>query len=211
VVNPKIKELTIILVSAIVLSLTVLFRNVENFLVDFGLTFLSFIIILSVSILAKKIVAYHYEADITTKFWEFYRYGLKKSAHLKKPTPMIWLPVVLTLFSQGKLWWLAVLEFDVKARPERVSKRHGLYRFSEMTERHIATIAMWGVISCLILSILGYLTGFESFAKLSALYATWSIIPFSGLDGSKIFFGNKGTWTTITIITLFVLAGTMMI
>jgi hypothetical protein len=209
--NEKIKSIVIILVSVIVLSLTVLFQRTENFMTDFGVTALSFFIIVGGSILAKKVAAYSCEADITTKFWEFYRYGFKREKHLKRPTPMLWLPIILTLFSGGAFWWMGILEFDVKAKPERVSRRHGLYRFSEMTERHVGRIALWGVIACLVLSLSGYLLGLEYFAKLATFYAVWSIIPISSLDGTKIFFGNRGTWTAITILTLFFLAAALTI
>jgi hypothetical protein len=209
-VNQKIKELSTILIAIIVLSLIIIFNGVRgetNFIKDFPPAFISFFIIISVSIFAKKIVAYHYEADITTKFWEFYRYGLQKGHHLKKSTPMVWLPIMLSLFSRGTIWWLGILEFDIKPRPERVSKRHGLYRFSEITEWNIAIISMWGVIACLILSTIGYIAGFEAFARIATFYAAWSIIPISTLDGTKIFFGSRGIWSTITIITgLFLVA-----
>ena len=204
-----IKELTTIFIAIVVLSLTVLFKRTDKFLIDFGITFLSFLIIIGVSVLVKKLVAYRYEADITTKFWELYRYGFKKGSHLKKSTPMVWLPILATLLSRGTFWWLGVLEFDIRARPERVSKRHGLYRFTEMTERHLARIAIWGVVACLIMALIGYLAGFETFTKLATYYAAWSLIPISSLDGTKIFFGNRGMWTTLVVLTGFFLAAAM--
>ena len=212
--NHSIKELSTIILATLILSLVVIFRVVDgetSFINDFSIAFLSFLIIVAASILAKKIVAYHYEADIKIKFWELYRFGFRKDAHLKKPTPMVWLPIILTLLSRGTIWWMSILSFDIEAKPERVSKRHGLYRFSEMTERHIAIISLWGVIACLVLSVIGYLLGFEYFAKLSTYYAAWSLLPFSNLDGTKIFFGNRSTWFTISLLTLFFLVAAFMI
>jgi len=47
-----------------------------------------------------------------------------------------------------------------------------------------------------------YFLGFEFFAKLSIYYAAWSLVPFSNLDGAKVFFGSKGLWIVMAIITL---------
>lgn len=210
----SIKEIFVIVLAVVILSLSVIFKGVNgktNFIRDFPIAFLSFFIIIFLSILVKKIVAHHYEADIKIKLWELYRYGFRKGAHLKRPTPMVWLPLILTLFSRGAIWWMGILSFDIKAKPERVSKRHGLYRFSEMTEWHIGLISLWGVISCLILSVIGYIIGFEYFAQLSTYYAAWSLAPISNLDGTKIFFGNRTIWFTISILTLFFLVAAFMI
>ncbi len=213
-VNEKIKELTTILIAILILSSVIIFNGVRektNFTQDFLPVFASMFLIILISIFVKKMTAYYYEADITTRFWEFYRFGFHKGSHLKKPTPMIWLPILLSLFSGGAIWWLGILEFDIKPKPERVSKRHDLYRFSEMTEWHIAIISLSGVIACLALSAIGYIAGFEQFAKLSTFYAAWSVIPLSTLDGTKILFGNKSMWTTITIITGFFLVAALAI
>ena len=209
--KPNLTGISAIVVSAIILSLTILYKQQIDFATEFPIALLSFLIIIAGSIGVKKLVAYHYEADISTKFWEFYQFGFRKGKHLKKSLPMIWFPIVLALFSQGHIWWMGILQFDIKAKPERVSKRHGLYRFSEMTEWHIAVISAWGVVACLVFSVVGYVLGLDQFAKLAIFYATWSIIPFSNLDGSKIFFGNRALWATIATITGFFLASALMI
>jgi hypothetical protein len=210
-VNDKIKELTTIIMGTLILTIAITFGKENNTLNNYLITFASLIIIISVSIIIKKLVAYHYESDIKTKFWEIYQYGLRKDAHLIKPAPMAWVPIVLSLISRGMFWWLGIFEFEIKPLPERVSKRHDLYRFSEMAEIHIAIISVSGVIACLILAILGYFSNFEYFAKLATYYAFWSIIPLSSLDGSKILFGNKAMWITTTFITSIFLLVAMSI
>jgi hypothetical protein len=67
-------------------------------------------------------------------------------------------------------------------------------------------IATWGIITNLVLAIIGYSFGYELFAKLSIYYATWSIIPFSSLDGTKIFFSSRVLWTILFAIILMFLA-----
>ena len=195
------------LLAAIVLALAVSFKNTAILYP----AFLSFLIIITVNILAKKIVSYNFETDIKTKFWTVYQYGLGKSNHFNKPIPMIWLPLLLTLFSRGFFFWLGILEFDVKAKAERATRRHGLYRFTEVTEWHIALIATWGIIANLILAIIAYIANFELFAKLSIYFIAWSIIPLGRLDGSKIFYASRRLWITIFTITAIVLGWGLII
>tara|TARA_Y100000310_G_scaffold286519_1_gene310790 strand:+ start:16601 stop:17227 length:627 start_codon:yes stop_codon:yes gene_type:complete len=199
-INKESKEIFIIILASIILALAVSFNN-QSILQE---TILIFLIILSSNVLVKKITGYIFEVNVKTRFWGLYYYGLRKDSHFKSPIPMAWLPLALTLISNGIIWWLAILEFDVEAKTERVSRRHGLYRFTEVTEWHIGLIAIMGIITNLILAIIGYVAGFELFTKLSIYYVAWSIIPLSSLDGSKIFFASRGLWITfLTIIIIF--------
>ena len=196
------KEISAIILAAIILSLTVSFKNTEIFYT----AIISFLIILSVNVIIKKIVGYHLEIDVKTKFWTWYQYGFRKSMHFKKPVPMMWLPLLITLFTRGFFFWLGILEFDVAAKTERVSKRHGLYRFTQVTEWHMAWIAIWAIIANTILAIAGYIAGFETFTRLSIYFIAWSVIPLSNLDGSKIFYASRALWTTVvTIIALLLI------
>jgi hypothetical protein len=70
----------------------------------------------------------------------------------------------------------------------------------------MAWIAITGLILNFIFAIGGYIAGFEFFTKLSIYFIAWSVIPLSGLDGAKIFFGGRTKWVitfTITMIMLF--------
>ena len=196
--NDSLKEFLLILIAAVILALSVAHKNTSILLE----TFVFFIIILGSNILVKKFVGYLLEIKVQARPWSWYRFGFRKDAHFKRPLPMIWLPLIISLFSKGFLYWLAILEFDVKAKTERVSRRHGLYRFTEVTEWHLAWIAVWGIIINLFLAVIGYLIGFEVFARYSIFFAVWSIVPLSSLDGSKILFGSRGLWVTITTIVL---------
>jgi len=196
-----------VILAAIVLALTVSFKNTTILFP----AFLIFLIILTINILAKKMAAYNFEIGIKTKFWTLQQYGLRKDMHFLKPIPMLWLPLLLALFSKGLIFWLGILEFDVKAKPERASRRHGLYRFTEVTEWHMAWIAAWGIIANLVFAIAAYIIGFELFAKLSIYYIAWSIIPLGKLDGSKIFFASRALWITIFTITAIILGWGLII
>lgn len=194
-------EILIVIIASIILSMSIAFRDIS---IMYAAT-ISFLIIIGANVLIKKIVGYFLEINVRTKFWSWYQYGFRKDSHFKKPLPMIWLPLLASLFTKGIFWWLAILEFDVTPKTERVAKRHGLYRFTQLTEWHIAWIATAGIILNFFLAIIGYIAGFELFAKLSLYFAAWSIIPLSGLDGSKIFFSSRGLWITLFTITLIIL------
>jgi len=194
----KGRELFIVFLASAVLALSVSF-NKNNLLIY---SFISFVIIIGINILIKKFVGYKFETKVKIKFWSWYRYGFRKDAHFKKPIPMLWLPLILSLFSRGMFWWLTVLEFDVESLPERASRRHGLYRFTEVTEYHIGWIAALGIVANIVFAIIAYIIGQEYFAKLSIYYAAWSFLPLSTLDGGKILFASRGLWLVMLIIVL---------
>ncbi|MCK4997352.1 hypothetical protein KAS08_03530 [Candidatus Pacearchaeota archaeon] len=190
------KEIITIALAAIILAITVSFKDLSIFYK----ALLSFLIIITANVIIKKLIGYHFEIKINTKIWTLYQFGFKKKQHFKKPMPMAWLPFVMAFFSRGYIFWLGILEFDANPLPERASRRHGLYRFTEITERHMGWIAFWGVVTNLIMGIIGYIIGFELFAKLNFHFAMWSIIPIARFDGTKIFFANRILWVIITSI-----------
>jgi len=200
----NLKEFFIVIFAALILAISASLKD-RDFVYWI---LLSFFIIISVNVIMKKIVGYLLELEVKVGFWSWYQYGFRKDAHFKKPLPMAWLPLFISLFSRGFLGWLAILEFDVGAKTERVSRKHGLYRFTEVTEWHVAWIAVWGIIANIVLALLAYFAGFELFSKLSIYYAAWSLVPLSSLDGSKIFFGSKALWMTVaTFVLLFLIWG----
>lgn len=196
-----LKGIFVIILASVILALSITFKNTSLVLYAFG----SFLVIISLNILTKRIVGYYFETEVKTKFWSLHHFGFRKDYHFKTPIPMIWLPLLLSLITKGFLWWLAILEFDVEAKAERASRRHGLYRFTEVTEWHMAWIAIWGIIVNVIAAIIGYILGFEFFAKLGIYYVIWSLIPLSSLDGSKIFFARRILWIFMAIIGLILL------
>ena len=202
-----LKEIFIIILAAIILTLTVAFKNTNIFYP----ALVSFLIIISANIIAKKITGFHFETHVKTKFWTWYQFGFRKDMHFKSPIPMAWLPLLMTLFSKGNILWFGILEFDIKAKAERVAKRHGIYRFTQVTEWHMAWIVIWGLIINLILAIAGYVAGYELFAKLSIYYIAWSTIPIGRLDGSKIFYASKALWATIFTIMVIILGWGLII
>lgn len=201
----NIKEITIILISALILGAVWIYpKSISNlYLLSFF-----FLIIIATNILAKKYIAYKFEVNLKTKFWSVFHYGFKKGSHFRTPVYMLWFPILLGLISRGLIKWLPLLEFDFSPRIERVARRHeGVYRFTEVIEWHMALIVMWGLIANLALAIIGYIfAGYlpqgELFAKLNIYYCLWNLLPISNLDGSKMFFGSRPLWWTFLAISL---------
>ena len=200
--NTTTKEIVILIFASLILSLSYLFPLAENPITIITI-FLGFLLIIGINILVKKIVAYTLEAKVETKFWLLERYGFKENQHFKKPIYMLWFPPFLSLITRGASFlWMPILEFDIRARTERVAKRHELYRFTQMTDWHMGLIVFWGVITNIFLYIILNIFGLTEIAVLSLYYAIWSIIPISNLDGTKLLFGNRGLWVIAGIIIL---------
>ena len=196
------KEITAILVATIILAFSI---NLISSISSFLYTLLAVFVLILANLIAKKITSFHLDSEIETSLWEIKRYGVKAHHRFKKPFPLgAFLPILskLILFPINSFVWMASLVFDVKAKTYRAAKRHGLYKFSEMTEDHIGYIAAAGIGANLILAIIGYLIGYPLFAKLNIYYAFFNMIPISNLDGNKIFFGNLVLWVFLAVITL---------
>jgi len=156
-----------------------------------------------INIITKKITAFHYDSSIETKLWEMKRYGYRVGYRFKNPIPAgVIFPLVTTALSLGTFTWLASLTFDVKAKVYRAARRHHLYKYSEMTEYHLGHIAAAGIVANLFFGIIGYLINQPEFAQLNLYFAFFNMIPFSDLDGSKIFFGSLVLWSFLTAIVL---------
>lgn len=197
------KEFIVILVASIIISLSFVFPQENLNLLLYA--FISIFIIIVINTVAKKLFAYQLETDVTLGFWSMYYYWFAAHDHFKKALTMAWLPLIGSLITLGNLVWMPIIEFDVAPRPERISRRHGLYRYTEVTEWHISLIAAAGIFATIIFGVIAYFANFELFAKLSIFYAAWSIVPLGRLDGAKIFFGNRNLWFLLLIILAIVL------
>ncbi len=162
-------------------------------------------IVILLNIFTKKIIAYLLDSEIEMKIWEIEKFGLKPSAHFKKPFPVgAFLPVIskIILFPFKTFVWMASLVFEVRPRIYKGAKRHGLYAFSNITEYHLGIIAASGIIINIVAAVIGYFLGFQLFSRLNVYYAFFNMLPLSELDGNKIFFGNRILWSFLASIVL---------
>ncbi len=197
------KEILIILITSVVIAFsTSLFLNGY---VAFLWTLLAVFCVIVINVLAKKLTGFFLETETEIKFWEIEGYGIRKRKHFKKPFAIgAVLPLIskIILFPINGLAWMASLMFEVKPRSYRAARRHGLYTFSEMTEEHIGYIAAAGIFMNLVFAVIGYLIGFNEFARLGIYYAFFNMIPISHLDGNKIFFGNIILWSFLACLVV---------
>jgi Zn-dependent protease len=206
------KELIAVL--SVTLVLGIIFSLIETWEIFAITTSLIFAVIL-INNLAKKVVGFYLDTEVEISNWEWQRWGYKKHHHFRKSIPAgILFPLVIKFLSVGIINWMACLTFEVKGKVYRVAKRHGIYSFSEITEKEIGWIASGGIWANIFFAIIGYLIGgyvFLEFAKLNIFYAFFNLFPISDLDGSKIFFGNKINWSFLAIIVSMAVIGTLMI
>ncbi len=134
------------------------------------------------------------------------RYGFRKPQHLEKPIPIgLLISFIAPIISYGNFLWFAILESEVEGTSARASKRHGIYRYTEITDIHIALILSAGLVSNLVIATIAYLINLPELGKLSIYYAVYSLLPLGSLDGTKIFFGSRILWFALLIISLIFL------
>lgn len=165
----------------------------------------SFVVVV-VPVLVRKGFAYSLDAGVTHRIWQFYRFGVRPAQHFKREYPAgIIVPLffaILGFLANYSIMVFTFLTYEARALKYRAAKRFGHYSYTEMTDWHTALIGASAIVSLLIISLIGYFANFEVLAKLAAYYAFWNMIPFSDLDGTHIFFGNKVLWFVLGAVTL---------
>ena len=203
----KLNEFVNILIAVLILTIVSGF----SFALDSKWTaisqlFLFSLIVIFVSVFAKKFMAYLLDADVEHTIWKASRWGYKQHQHLKKEIPAgVIFPLFLTLFSLGWIKFTALLTYEARALKRRAARRFGFYSYTELTEWHNALIGAAGIISVFIIIIITYFlpfAGADYLAKIAAYYALCNLIPLSKLDGAQIFFGSRVLYTTLAVITL---------
>jgi len=194
------KEAGIILLITLVLALSVSFLKSLNLFLE---SLASIFLVLVLNVGSKKVTAYYLESEIEIRPWQIQRFGFKPKQELKNPFPMgVFLPLILSAITFGNFYWMASLIFEIKPKISRAAKHHGLYSYSEITERHIGLIAAAGIFVNLLFAVVGYFAGFPFFAKLNIYFAFFNMLPISDLDGNKIFFGNLVLWSFLATLVL---------
>lgn len=183
-------------------------------------------IILIVHQLAQKKAASNLDCKTEYRIWQLGRfrlletgkkprtfYLLNKQYQLPKLPLGIIIPLFVSLFSAGKLFFVGVGGFNIK---ELTTRRAGRLRL-HVTEYELGKIAYSGI-----LVELGFLflfklilplapTFFEKGMFISASLAIFNMLPIPPLDGSKVFFGGNIfylfllTLTLIYSLTIFIL------
>ncbi|MBR9704354.1 hypothetical protein GOV12_03005 [Candidatus Pacearchaeota archaeon] len=205
------KEITWIIIMIIIFEfiMTLSIGDNEMLIINIRtpLIFLVPILIILTNVIAKKIASWHYSIRIEFEVLKFYRWSYYTRSHLKKPFPIgLVFPFFIAFFTLGIIKPLTFLQFNYKNNKKtRLLKKQGRERRTEINEGDPAYVAAWGVFSLLVLSIIGMIIGFKELAMYPIYYVLWNIIPVSGLDGLKMFFGSILTWAIVLIATLITL------
>jgi len=214
------KEFTWIIIAIVIAGfIAILPLTSEKTPLNFLVSLAIFAIIILSSIIVKKIVAEKVSISIEHKIWELQRFSFSERSKLKKPIPAgLIFPFLISFLSQGVLGGIlrpfTILQFDSKNIKERRYLRayqgqSRKFRRTEINESDPAMVAASGFYMILLLAALGIIFKLPELTRYSVYYGIWNMIPFSQLDGSKLFFGSFLNW--ILLAVLYVVAFFLMI
>lgn len=200
------KELIWIIIVIVISTFIVIFPgNIEDPIIILAPT-----LIILLNVVVKKIAAPYFNLKIEYKVWEMQRYGFYNRSSWKKPFPMgLILPFFIYFMSLGWIKMLTFLQFDYEnISRQRLLKNKGnmIHRRIEVNESDVAFTAAWGFYALIALSVIAAFLDIRSIAVYSIYYNLWNLIPFSNLDGSRLFFGSFISWVFIIILNALCLA-----
>ena len=213
-----LKEIIWMIIAILIFGFTIgISYNTEKGTLSFNFTLsilLTSLIIIPVSILAKKITANWYSMKVEHSLWKWQRWGYYERSYFNKPVPMgILFPILVSVLTLGYVKPFVFLEFDSENIFEkRILKKQGSRRAtrkSEINESDPAFTAAGGFYSLILLAIVGAIlfhyfkiTFGATLAKYAIFYGAWNLVPWGKLDGAKLFFGSLLSWAFIVIIYL---------
>jgi Zn-dependent protease len=207
-------EIRDIAVAVIIMALLLMFnsnpQNPSGQLTWNGYYLIIPILILAASIIPKYMTAHYIDAELKFKAWGIQRFWISTWAHFKKPVPVgIIFPLLLGFLSGGFFKLMTFIQFNATASPRKTVKKYGIRRFAGIMEWDDAMISFYGFIGLLLLSLVAHfiaspVSPFKDLAKYSLIYAACNLIPFSQLDGSRLFYGSKPLYVFTLLLTLIV-------
>ncbi|MEK6841456.1 MAG: hypothetical protein AABX45_02585 [Nanoarchaeota archaeon] len=186
------KEIKTIFV--IILILTIVFGYNDNkpsfILKDWLLNFIYVFILVSLTILFNtmgyKLTAKYLGAEAEIKIWNSHKFSEKfKLTKVSKYILTPVLSILITLFSNGKIFFSAVSTFDIK--------NYSLYgrKFPKLSYFNLGLIAVGGLFFNFILMILFKILMLKEGVLINAWFIVWNLLPISELPGAKIFFASR--------------------
>ena len=199
------KEIKGILISGLILGFIFSFREwgYGDINLSIGLTNLVRATLLSLVALliyqtSHKLLAKKYSAQSTFNIWNIKRFWFGKSSKFASVKIFgkslkifekagIFLPILLAFLSNGIVKFATVGSSEVK----EISQRRLCKKFKHLTEAELAKIHLVGPLTILLLALIFHqTTGFEKFVEICYTISIFAMLPFSGLDGGKIFFSS---------------------
>ena len=202
------RELGVLLLISLIIGFLLSFRELRaysvdvfnNYLKNTGFAFIA----VSIGIIASKFASYRFGCNAEFRLWTIDRFGFHHAAYSRKSFPA-WLlfPIGFIFLSLGYFKWLALYVFDV----EHISRELKGRNYSRVSEWEIALIAFVGILANVALAIFSKFMGWNDFALLNIWIAFFSIIPYSELNGMKIFQGSAMLWifSAVSVSTILIL------
>jgi len=208
----SLKELTHIILAIILAAFVISFLpTIETFLN----ALLIALVIIGISVIAKKIMAHYLDLKSEIKIWHWQRWGVYERSYFKKPLPVgLIFPFILSWLSWGYVSALTFLQTDLKPALHRVARRRGALdsRFLAIKDWHEASVLGWGIGVNLGLGLILFIISFFfkntlmlDIAKFSIYYAAWNLVPFGKLDGTRILFGSRYMWYVLWFFAIIFL------
>lgn len=214
------KEVKHFLIAAFIVTFAFAFDDgqptlvLSHWLKNFAAVFLGVCLVMLVHTLAHKLVAKRYAGKTEFRIWSIQQFGFKrrekfplKGKILKIKIESFPLGAVLSLImavlTVGKFYFVAIEEFLLIQLKHR---RIGFER-ENITEKEIAKIALAGplanILFAYILNNFNSTGVFDQLIMINFFFAAYHMIPFSSLDGLKIFFGSIPMYIFSLIFIIF--------
>ncbi len=159
-------------------------------------TILSLIVLLIYQT-SHKIIAKRYGAKSTFRVWSFKRFWFTRNSKIenlnffgkrfKTISSGVIIPIIFAFLSNGHVKFATIGSSEIT---EIENRRLGK-KFKHLTEYELAKIHLAAPLTLLLFAIVfNNITGLTKFVEICYTLALFSMIPFSGLDGAKIFFGS---------------------
>ncbi|MBS3172241.1 hypothetical protein J4438_01505 [Candidatus Woesearchaeota archaeon] len=220
------KEIISLIIGSLVLGFIFSFKEwgYGSVNIDLGLsnliraTILS-LIVLSIYQLSHKLIAKKFELNSRFTIWSMKRFWFTKSSKvnetklfgmkIKSIKMGVIIPLLFAFLTNGILKFATVGSSEISQRKGRNVGRE----YKHISEYEEALIFLVGPLTCLLMALIfKQFPGFDKLVEISYTLAIFSMIPFSGLDGSKIFFGSlplyicSGTFILISVALMQILS-----
>jgi len=165
--------------------------GIENWLRYFIMS----IVALLIHTISHKIVATKNYAISEFRLWNL-TVGERKKI---KTIPLgVLIPLLFSFFSNGS-WNVALIENNVTKEIPALRARK---KFKYLTELEIALIAIAGPLASILFALIlkaSQLPGLDKFIMVNYIIGLFALIPFSTLDGAKIFAGSRFLYLAVLI------------
>src|SRR3989344_36120 len=200
------KEIVHLAISVVVLAFVFGFDDGQSiFVFSYLITNLFRILLLvAVSILLRelfiKLTANKFNSKAEYHIWLIERFWFRMKDAIKPGIPFgIIFSLIGAFVSKGKFFFTAIGVHDIK---QNLAARAGNKKLL-LGDLQESLIVLTGIYVSIILIYLGFIFDIEWLAAINFFLALYNLIPFSNLDGAKVFFGSFLLWIFSVLLVVF--------